>query len=339
MMVNDVIEVSFTGDILAHRRCPRSWVFEKHSGFQPYEQVQAMEGRLIHHAMEWMARRYRELRRHATGEELTQQIQRHFRVLWARGIRTAFTSKKDTVERVLGNIFPGGKIHPTVKAAIEGAVHSEYELRTVKKLVREDFHGKSRMLLTGILDLVVQEESPLTYPRTWRWTDDAALEGEPAAIAERADVGDIEIWDYKGSRASTKYLDDYVLQMLTYAALYQEKTGTLVKRCVLFFINETERTKQLLAVEVDQAIVDRALSWAKDQVRLLRQTALDFRAGPTNIAGGALDLRLKPIGKRVVGDLKQQCTACGFRFDCEEYVTYVGGPDKPDVSRLNIDKN
>jgi DNA helicase II / ATP-dependent DNA helicase PcrA len=339
MMVSDVIEVSFTGDILAHRRCPRSWVFEKHSGFQPYEQVQAMEGRLIHHAMEWMARRYREVRRHATAEELKQQIQRHFRVLWARGIRTAFTSKQETVERVLGNIFPGGKIHPTVKAAIEGAVHSEYELRTVKKLVREDFHGKSRLLLTGILDLVVQEEAPLIYPRTWRWSDAGALEGESAAIVAHADVGDIEIWDYKGSRASTKYLADYILQMLTYAALYQEKTGTLVKRCVLFFINEPDRAKQLLAVQVDQEVVDQALAWAKEQVRLLRQTALDFRDGPTNIQGGALELRLKPVGRRVVGDLRQQCTACGFRFDCEEYVAYVGGADKPDVSRSNIDKN
>jgi hypothetical protein len=338
-MVSDVIEVSFTGDILAHRRCPRSWVFEKHSGFQPYEQVQAMEGRLIHHAMEWMARRYREVRTHATVDELRQQVQRHFRVLWARGIRTAFTSKQETVDRVLANIFPGNKIHPTVRAAIEGAVHSEYELRTVKKLVREDFHGKSRLLLTGILDLVVQEESPLTYPRTWRWTDAAQLEGEPAAIPETASVGDIEIWDYKGSRATTKYLDDYVLQMLTYAALYDEKTGTLVKRCVLFFINEPDRAKQLLAVRVDQDIVDRALTWAKEQVRLLRQTSLDFRNDPTGIAGGSLDLRQKPVGKRVVGDLKQQCTACGFRFDCEEYVAYVGGADRPDVSRTNIDKN
>lgn len=338
-MVSDVIEVSFTGDILAHRRCPRSWVFEKHSGFQPYEQVQAMEGRLIHHSMEWMARRYREIRAHATVDELRQQVQRHFRVLWARGIRTAFTSKQETVDRVLRNIYPGNKIHPTVKAAIEGAVHSEYELRTVKKLVREDFHGKSRLLLTGILDLVVQEESPLKYPRTWRWTDVAQLEGEPAAIQETASVGDIEIWDYKGSRATTKYLDDYVLQLLTYAALYQEKTGTLVKRCVLFFINEPDRAEQLLAIRVDQDVVARALAWAKEQVRLLRQTSLDFRNGPTMIAGGSLDLRHRPVGKRVVGDLKQQCTACGFRFDCEEYVKYVGGADKPDVSRTNIDKN
>ena len=52
-MPSDVVEVSYTGDLLAHRRCPRSWVYEQHAGFHPYEQIQAMEGRLVHHAMEW----------------------------------------------------------------------------------------------------------------------------------------------------------------------------------------------------------------------------------------------------------------------------------------------
>lgn len=41
--MSDVIEVSYTGDLLAHRRCARSWAYEKYTGFQPYEQVQAME--------------------------------------------------------------------------------------------------------------------------------------------------------------------------------------------------------------------------------------------------------------------------------------------------------
>ena len=90
--MTDVIEVSYTGDLLAHRRCSRSWAFEKYAGFQPYEQVQAMEGRLIHHAMEWMARRYRETRRHVTLDALDDQMKRYFRVLWARGLRTAFTN-------------------------------------------------------------------------------------------------------------------------------------------------------------------------------------------------------------------------------------------------------
>ena len=58
--MTDIIEVSYTGDLLAHRRCGRAWAYEKHAGFHPYEVVQAMEGRLIHHAMEWLTRQYQD---------------------------------------------------------------------------------------------------------------------------------------------------------------------------------------------------------------------------------------------------------------------------------------
>jgi hypothetical protein len=97
--MNDVIEVSYTGDILAHRRCARSWAYEKHAGFNPYEQVQAMEGRLLHHAMEWLARRYKETAVLPTAAEARAQLERHFKVLWARGFRTAFANKQETLDR------------------------------------------------------------------------------------------------------------------------------------------------------------------------------------------------------------------------------------------------
>ncbi len=175
--MGDVIEVSYTGDLLAHRRCPRSWAYEKYAGFQPYEQVQAMEGRLIHHAMEWLARRYRESGSHPAATQLRGQLERYFRVLWARGFRTAFVGKAETLDRVQQDLLPAGKLDPTVRAAVEGAVHTEYELRTVKKLIEADFAGKSRMLLTGILDIVVQQQGALEYRRTWKWHSLESLEG------------------------------------------------------------------------------------------------------------------------------------------------------------------
>ena len=58
--MSDVIEVSYTGDLLAHRRCRRAWSYEKRAGFHPYEVVQAMEGRLVHHGMEWLTRQHQE---------------------------------------------------------------------------------------------------------------------------------------------------------------------------------------------------------------------------------------------------------------------------------------
>src|SRR5580704_1502448 len=146
--VTDVIEVSYTGDLLAHRRCARAWAYEKRAGFQPYEVVQAMEGRLVHHAMEWLTRQYQEeldRRRHVTDEELRRQLDRYFKVLWARGIRTTFESKQATLDRVVGNLFPRGQIDLVVKAVVEGALHTEYELRAVKKVMpadAADFAGK-----------------------------------------------------------------------------------------------------------------------------------------------------------------------------------------------------
>src|SRR5262249_23268175 len=133
--MGDVIEVSYTGDLLAHRRCPRAWCYEKYAGFYPYEQIQAMEGRLVHHAMEWLARRYRETQKHPTVEEFNDQLERFFRVLWSRGLRTAFTTKAETLKRVENNLFRGGKLGPIVRAVVEGALHTEYEIRAVKKLI------------------------------------------------------------------------------------------------------------------------------------------------------------------------------------------------------------
>lgn len=337
--MNDVIEVSYTGDLLAHRRCSRAWSYEKYAGFHPYEQVQAMEGRLIHHAMEWLTLFFGEQSRHATAAELDTQVQRHFRVLWARGIRTAFQSKADTVARVVKNLFPGGAMHPTVKAAIEGAQHTEYELRTVRKLIRSQFAGKGRLLLTGILDLVVQQQKPLTYPLTWAWTNATKLEGKPAMTATTAATGDVEIWDYKGTQSATPYMIDYVRQLLTYSALFQERTGQLPKRCVLFFVNEPDPARQLLTIPVDSAIVKSAMDWTLQQVHQLRLTVLSFETSPTAVPGGELEQRHRPVGQRVSTELKKQCTACGYRCDCPEYVTHLKGPNHPDVRRTNVLKN
>jgi len=342
--MSDVIEVSYTGDLLAHRRCRRAWAYEKRAGFHPYEVVQAMEGRLVHHAMEWLTRQYREvLGRHATADELRAQMEHYFRVLWARGIRTAFASKQETIDRVVGNLYPSGKLDPVVKAVIEGAQHTEYELRAVKKILPLDiasFSGKSRILLTGILDLVIQQQSPLTYPRTWKWDWVIDLTGAVEESPTTAAAGDIEIWDYKGTRANSPFVADYVRQLLTYAALYRDRTGELPVRCVLFFINEPKPDRRLLAIDVDTTGVDAALAWTYDQVRLLRSTADTFEARPDNVLAGELAKEADPLGSRLSQETTAQCTACTFRFDCPEYTAHLkGGDQHPDINRTNVFKN
>ena len=330
--MSDVIEVSYTGDLLAHRRCPRSWAYEKYAGFHPYEQIQAMEGRLVHHAMEWLTK-FRKAGRHAKRDELQKQLEHYFRVLWARGVRTAFVNKAKTIERVLDNIYPGGKMHPTVYAAIEGALHTEYELRTVRRLLPLEHDGKKRLLLTGILDVVVQQKEPLRYQRTWKWTDRKGLNGKPVREEVRAETNDLEIWDYKGTRGNSDYVRDYVLQLLTYANLYRERTGRKVERCVLFFVNEPKPAEQLLAVTLEDDLLEAALEWTVAQVKELQQTMREFHKDPCSVAGGDT---VDPANNRGISDvLKAQCTACGRRFDCSTYAS----KEPRDVDPYRVDKN
>jgi len=340
--VSDVIEVSYTGDLLAHRRCPRAWAYEKHAGFIPYEQVQAMEGRLLHHAMEWMSRRYRDDETLPTREQLLEQLERFYRVLRSRGISTAFTTREDTLERILGNLFRGKKLRSPVAAAILGAEHTEYELRSVRKVLKADFAGKSRILLTGIIDLVLQQQNPLTYRQVWKWDDIDALLGRIHAGREAAAAGDREIWDIKGSRIETPYLIDYVRQVITYAALFRERTGTLPSRCVLFFVNEKRDEDALLSIPLDDALVDSGLRWTVEQVADLQRTRRSFERDPAAVAGGTVLRRGQPVGKRVDEVLRAQCTGCAQRFDCEEYTTHLGSTPqhvKRDVSLYVVGKN
>jgi hypothetical protein len=343
--VRDVIEISYTGDLLAHRRCARAWSFEKQAGFYPYEQVQAMEGRLVHHALEWLSRHFSDVlkrSRHVTKNELEAQLDHYFRVLWARGLRTTFFSKRETLDRVVNNLFPDGAMHPTVKAVVEGAQHTEYELRSVRKLLPKLPRGKSKLLLTGVLDLVVQQQAPLTYERSWQWTSVKDLDGKAEKSKTHAKAMDVEIWDYKGSRSDTPYLIDYVRQLLTYAALYEERVGVLPARCVLFFVNEPERWKQLVAVPVDSAVVKQAVDWTYEQVDNLQETIALFQNDPCSVPGGDFEKRRATVGQRMTEELKQQCTACGFRFDCDEYRTHLrssGHKPHPDVDIYNVRKN
>jgi len=337
--MNEVIEVSYTGDILAHRRCGRAWAYEKYVGFSPYEQVQAMEGRLVHHAMEWLARRYREAGELPTASELHDQLEHYFGVLWARGVRTAFVSKADTLSRVQKNLFPSRKIDRVVKAVVTGAVHTEYELRSVRKVIQGDFGGKTKMLLTGVLDVVVQQQEPLTYQRSWEWTSIPQLVGRSVKSRVLARAEEVEIWDYKATRSSTSLCNDYVRQLLTYAFLYRERTGTLPVRCVLFFVNEESAATRLLAIKMDEGIAQQAVDWTVAQAKELRKSALLFEQKPTSVRGGALHLQDKPVGKRIDTELKKQCTTCGFRFDCEEYRSHLGSANHPDIRLDNVNKN
>lgn len=331
-MSRDVLEISYTGDILSHRRCPRAWSYEKIAGFHPYEQVQAMEGRLIHHAMEWLYSQRRDTGAMPSRDALEHKLTQYYRVLYARGIRTKFTSRAETISRILNNLYKGGKPHPIVAVAIEGAQHSEYEMRTVRKLIEGDFAGKKRLMLTGVLDLVVQLEQPITYERSWQWTDLPRLEGHSTIERIEASEGDWEIWDYKGVRADNSSLADYARQLVTYAALFEERTGKLPARCVLFFVNEKNDDRQLLAIPITPEIARYGIDWTIEQARLLRQSELSFQRDPLQAWSGSAE------DGEIDAELRAQCTACGQRFDCPRYLELLG-VDHNDVRLDNVMKN
>jgi hypothetical protein len=149
-----------------------------------------------------------------------------------------------------------------------------------------EHHGKKRLLLTGILDLVIQQQHPLRYKRVWKWTDRKKLVGLPDKGDVQARTNDLEIWDYKATRGDNDYLNDYVLQLLTYANLYRERTGRRPERCVLFFINEPKREEQLLVVPLEDDLLEAALTWTVARVKELQQTIRDFRSDPCSVLGG-----------------------------------------------------
>lgn len=84
--------------------------------------------------------------------------------------------------------------------------------------------------------------------------------------------------------------DPYVRQLLTDAALYQERSGKTPVRCVLFFVNEPKPDRQLLAIPVDPSVIKTAEDWTIDQVRQLRGTVVKFQNDPMSVDGGNLEV-------------------------------------------------
>ena len=344
--MSEVVEVSYTGDILAHRRCPRAWAYQRHVGLHPYEQVQAMEGLLAHHAMEWLTIFYRENGHHANADELAQQLLNRYSVLRSRGVRSEFVKKIVIVTRVVSILFPlasptslpvgtfdkAAPLDAVVRACVEGAVHTEYEIKSVQALSPGLYPTKNKYLLRGVLDLVRQESGTFEYHRVFEITNLADCAGILKFGKISTNVDDVEIWDYKASKPDTPYIGDYVRQLLTYAAIYHQHTGSLPKRCVLAFLRQPKKgtlADHLVAIPINQSLVDAALKWTTNQVGSIGSSVTTFRTNPLSIPAG--DEGCGKISK----ELRNQCTACGQRFDCGSYKAVA--PTDCDPSR--IDKN
>jgi len=106
---------------------------------------------------------------------------------------------------------------------------------------------------------------------------------------------------------------------------------------VLFYLNEEDREDQLLAIPLEKELLDEALSWTIAQVKALQRTACSFQADPLSVPGGSVD---PATGSRTISaTLKQQCTTCGRRFDCQSYAEHLGDPAHRDIDIRDVGKN
>ena len=112
---------------------------------------------------------------------------------------------------------------------------------------------------------------------------------------------------------------------------------------MLFFVNEPDPQHRLLSIPISPTIVNGAVDWTLEQVKELRDTVLRMQQDPLSIEGGDLRLVDQPPAQRVTEELKQQCTACGQRFDCTAYgaaLTSGSARRTPaDIDLLNVGKN
>ena len=110
--------------------------------------------------------------------------------------------------------------------------------------------GNVREQALNVLKRFNSLEGPAVYPRIidtecLLQTDqqDYILHGnvDVLANADGPNTGQVEIWDYKGSKRPSMgdpEYQRYVFQLQVYADLYRRKTGTAPTKAILYFLNE-----------------------------------------------------------------------------------------------------
>ena len=159
-----------------------------------------------------------------------------------------------------------------------------------------------------------------------------------------AQPGDEEIWDFKATQVQHPLPDRLRPAGASRTpALYRERTGRLPRRCVIYFVNEPDEVKGLLAVPVDDDIVDAAVEWTVGQVEDLRATTLEFESDPLSVEGGSALLRRQPVGDRVDDDLQRPVhrLRSAIRLRRVQSPTSARGSGKPkrDVDPLAVGRN
>ena len=162
-------------------------------------------------------------------------------------------------------------------------------------------------------------EGPALYPRIIDTEcllqadqQDYILHGNVDVLAnsDAGISGQVEIWDYKGSRRPSMgdpEYQRYVFQLQVYADLYRRKTGAVPTKAILYFLNElapdpapqSRPVNALLEVNLDPSAVQLALQSFEQTVRQIESCRLTRHwSDPVDDPGEAT------------------CDACDLRWNC-----------------------
>ena len=209
-------EYSITADILSFQLCPSQYGFFSVKKYQPAHILQAWFGTVIHQVLDKLHLHYLGLIDQNTAGQIPTEsdIDVYFNSvedsLRARGIRAVNQRARNTALIVLKifNRIEGPTLYPNV-------IDTEYTLQA----------DRGNYILHGKVDLLKDVSS-----------GSSLVNYDP-----------VEIWDYKGARfpdissaSGRNRLERYTFQLLTYARLYQLKTGNLPIKGILYFMNELD---------------------------------------------------------------------------------------------------
>ena len=196
---------SLTSDIVGFRHCSRQYGYFGNDGFVPAHSVQIFYGTIIHQVLD--------------------RLHRHYAGLFGHPPETMPT------ETDIQNYFN----------EIESALRA-HGVRAINQVVRD------RALF--VLRKFNEIEGPQLYPRVvdteYRLESERqnfVMRGVVDVLADNpdAEVGECEIWDYKGTNrpgGSDPAMENYEHQMCVYAELYRVKNGVYPARAILYFLNE-----------------------------------------------------------------------------------------------------
>jgi hypothetical protein len=274
---------SVTSDVLSYRRCGRLYGFESERGFIPSQPTQRFVGTIIHQVLDRAHSHY--------GGRLDPKT---------KGTVPSDAEIEEYFTEVESSLRAHGirAVNPTVRnyaLTIVGAFN-RIEGPTLYPLVKDTEHRlqseRGNYLLYGVVDVL-------------------------AGSTTGGGPHDVEIWDYKGTKApkpgskqGARLLKDYEFQMQVYSELYRLRNGQTPTRAIVYFVGELGG-KLPPKSRPSRAVLEVTLSASKSAVALKE---FDATVGDIRQASASNQWLAPPGGSSWAG--KETCDLCDVRWSC-----------------------